>query len=65
MGSKENCLPGITKGVTNGGTQASVESTLGAESSNLGNDNSSAEGVIYNDRKRPGDCLKYLTCMGR
>ena len=51
--------------MTNGGTQASVESTRGAESSMFGNDVGSAESVIYNDRKSPGDCVKKLTCIGR
>ena len=61
VGSKESWLLGMT---TTGGTQASGESTLGAESSMLGKDTSSAEGVIYKDRKSPGDCLRKLTWIG-
>ena len=50
-------------GMTTGGTQASVEPTFSAEIAMLWKDPSSAESVIYNDRKRPGDCLRKLTCI--
>lgn len=46
------------------GTQASVESSIGAEGSRCRNDSVSAKAVVYNDSQAPDECLWMLMCVG-